>query len=81
MIRFAIALPQQTLAAGEALAQAILQQMQKGAISFQPSPLTLSIGLVAVHPTPDVDVEDALIKPCELLLLQAQGKGGNCWVS
>ena len=90
VITFAIVLPQQTLATGETVAQAILKQMQKGAmaqrhsvrsIASPTSPLTLSIGLVAVHPTPDVDVEDALLKPCELLLQKAQGKGGNCWVS
>ncbi|MEM9213325.1 MAG: response regulator [Cyanobacteria bacterium P01_F01_bin.150] len=90
VITFTVVLPQQTLAAGKTVAQAILQQMEKEAmaqrhsvrsIASQPLPLTLSIGLMTVHPTPEVDVEDALLKPCELLLQKAQGKGGNCWVS
>ena len=81
VITFAIVLPQQTLATGEALAQAILQQMQKRAIASQISPLTLSIGLVAVHPKSDVELEEALLEPCELQLQRAQGKGGNCWVN
>ncbi|MEM7796981.1 MAG: response regulator [Cyanobacteria bacterium P01_C01_bin.118] len=81
VITFAIVLPQQILSAGETLAQMILKQMQKCVISSQTSPLTLSIGLVTVHPTSDMDLEEALLEPCELRLEQAQSKGGNCWVS
>ena len=81
IITFAIVLPQQTLAAGKALAQMILKQMQRCAIASPTSPLTLSIGLVTVQPRSDMDLEEALLKPCELRLQQAQSKGGNCWVS
>lgn len=81
VITFALVLPQQPLVAGETLAQMVLQQIQRHAISSQTSPLTLSIGLVTLHPTSEIDLEEALLKPCELRLQQAQDKGGNCWIS
>lgn len=81
VITFAIVLPQQALAAGEAIAQTVLEQMQELAIASPKSPVTLSIGLATAHPTPDLDLEEAMLEPCELRLQQAKGKGGNCWVS
>ena len=81
VITFAIILPRQTSAAGEALSQAILQQMQERAIASPISPLTLSIGLITVHPTPAMDLEAALLDPCERRLQQARSKGGNGWAS
>lgn len=81
VITFAIFLPQQALAVGEALAQAILQQVRDLAIPTPTVPLTLSIGLATVRPTPDVALEEALLDPCEQRLQQAQEQGGNCWVS
>ena len=70
---FAIVLPQQTSTQGEAIAQALSQQVKQKEMSSPP--ITLSIGLASIQPKSDIGIE-TFIEACNLNLQQALTNGG-----
>lgn len=72
---FATVLPQRATAQAKAMAEELLQQVEKQAIG---SPaITLSIGTVTIQPNSDMGIE-AFIEASDRNLQHARTNGGNC---